>query len=85
MRERPDSRAIFAAVCALLAVPVSWNPAFPLMLSPIGLLAALASVTDEGPVSRQTRVLALVACVACVLFFVVGLHAVLTHPDLTGT
>jgi hypothetical protein len=80
MRDRPDGTAIFAAICAVLAVPVSFNPFFPLIFSPIGLLAALAGVTRDRPASRRTRLPALVAAAVCIVFFAVGLHAVLVHP-----
>jgi len=84
MRGRPESPAIFAAVCAVLALPASSNPFFPLIFSPIGLLAALASVTGDVPASRSTRAVALVAAGACLAFFAIGLHTVLAHPHLSG-
>ena len=84
MRDLPDSRAIFAGVCTVLAVPVSFNPFFPLIFSPLGILAALASVTGDRPASQRTRVLALVSPVLCLVFFAVGLHTVLVHPQLPG-
>jgi hypothetical protein len=46
-------------LCTVLAVPVSFNPFFPLIFSPIGMLAALASVIGDRPASQRTRVLAL--------------------------
>jgi hypothetical protein len=83
MGGRPGSRAILAAVCAVLAVPASFNPLFPLIFSPIGMLAALASVTGDVPASRRTRVLAVAAAGVCMAFLAVGLHTVLAHPDFS--
>jgi hypothetical protein len=81
---RPDSRALFAAACAVVALPVSWNPFLPLVFGPIGVLAAAASLT-VAPVSGRTQMLALIAAGVCVLFVAVGLYGVLAHPAPGGS
>jgi hypothetical protein len=80
---RPDSRALFAAACAVVALPVSWNPFLPLAFGPIGVLAAVASLT-VAPVSRRTQMLALIAVAVCLVFFAVGLYGLLAQPSPGG-
>ena len=84
MPERPDGRAVFAAICAVFSLPVSVNPFFPLIFAPIGVLSAIASIAFDELERRSTRALALVASVLCIAFFAVGLHGALVHPHVGG-
>jgi hypothetical protein len=80
-----DGRAMLAAICAVLAVPVSVNPFFALVFGPIGLLAALSAVTGDRRPSARTRALACLASAACAVFLAIGLYVVLVRPRLAGT